>query len=127
MCNSNLAESSTYDLTAFSPVTLKIRELNDLYRKTSDEKIGQTVLTRSVADMDIADRENIVSLTRNFDSFNEENDPHGEHDFFSFEYLGVKFMAKFDYYDKTLKHGTEFPEDPDRCTRVLTIMCASDW
>ena len=32
-----------------------------------------------------------------FDQFNEDNDPHGEHDFGSFELCGRKFFWKIEY------------------------------
>jgi hypothetical protein len=35
-----------------------------------------------------------------FDSFNEDNDPHREHDFGSFDYDGQRIFWRIDYYDR---------------------------
>ena len=32
-----------------------------------------------------------------------------------------------DYYDKELEAGSEDPADPEKTTRVLTLMLAEDW
>jgi Protein of unknown function (DUF3768) len=60
---------------------------------------------------------NLVKAVRRFDSFTEENDPHGEHDFGSLEWYGVRVFWKMDYYDWALEYG----ENPLslRCKRVL--------
>ncbi len=44
-----------------------------------------------------------------FSDFTEENDPHGEHDFGSFEVAGRKFFWKIDYYDAAMEFGSEDP------------------
>ena len=63
-----------------------------------------------------------------FDQFNEDNDPHGEHDFGSFELCGRKFFWKIDYYDRTMELGSRRPDrSPDKTTRVMTIMFASEY
>ena len=49
-----------------------------------------------------------------FDQFNENNDPHGEHDFGSFELCGRKFFWKVDYFDRARQFGSEDPSDPIR-------------
>ena len=54
-----------------------------------------------------------IELTRTFDDFNPDNDPHNEHDFGSFEIDG--------YNDKSMQYGSEDPGD-QKTTRVLTIM-----
>ena len=45
-------------------------------------------------------RARAIELTRTFDEFTSDNDPHEEHDFGSFEIDGQKFFFKHDYYDK---------------------------
>ena len=59
--------------------------------------------------------------------FTEDNDPHGEHDFGSFELAGRKFFWKIDYYDANMEFGSEDPADPAKTTRVLTIMLAEEY
>lgn len=70
----------------------------------------------------------LISLSRtveDFSSFNEDNDPYGEHDFGSLTFEGKKIFWKIDYYDKQLKYGTD-PLDPE-CRRTLTIMLAEEY
>ena len=62
-----------------------------------------------------------------FAEFTPDNDPHGEHDFGSFELAGHKFFFKVEYYDRRLKWGSDDPADPEKTTRVLTIMLAEDY
>jgi hypothetical protein len=47
---------------------------------------------------------------REFDDFTPDNDPHGEHDFFSFEHSNRTFFWKCDYYNKEMDgaRGTMF-------------------
>jgi hypothetical protein len=62
-----------------------------------------------------------------FDNFDTGNDPHGEHDFGSFDLAGDKFFWKIDYYDPQLEFGSEDPADPTKTTRVLTLMLAAEY
>ena len=62
-----------------------------------------------------------------FDDFTADNDPHGEHDFGSFDLAGDKFFWKIDYYDPTLEFGSDDPADPTKTTRVLTLMLAAEY
>ncbi|WP_292533133.1 DUF3768 domain-containing protein [Methylocystis sp.] len=68
-----------------------------------------------------------VRKTATFDAFTQDNDPHGEHDFGSFELAGRTFFWKIDYYDPNLEFGSEDPGDPTKTTRVLTIMLADEY
>lgn len=69
----------------------------------------------------------VMTKVATFNAFNGNNDPHGEHDFGSFEVVGRKFFWKIDYYDRELTHGSENPANPDETARVLTIMLASEY
>ena len=62
-----------------------------------------------------------------FSEFSADNDPHDEHDFGSFDLVGRKFFWKIDCYDKELLNGSEDPGDPERTTRVLTLMLACEY
>ena len=62
-----------------------------------------------------------------FSDFTGDNDPHGEHDFGSFTLVGRKFFWKIDYYDKHCEFGSEDPSDPEKTTRVLTVMLAEEY
>ncbi|UPK40880.1 DUF3768 domain-containing protein (plasmid) [Bradyrhizobium sp. 186] len=63
----------------------------------------------------------------NFSEFSPENDPHDEHDFGSFDLIGRKFFWKIDYYDKRCEFGSDDPADPEKTTRVLTLMLAGEY
>jgi hypothetical protein len=73
------------------------------------------------------DTEVILTRVAAFDAFSEDNDPHGEHDFGSFEQNGDAIFWKIDYYDKSLQAGSPDPADPAVTTRVLTIMLAEEY
>ena len=62
-----------------------------------------------------------------FTEFNADNDPHGEHDFGSFEVAGEKIFWKIDYYDSGMMFGSDDPSAPEKTTRVLTIMLADEY
>ncbi len=66
-------------------------------------------------------------MVNEFDEFSDGNDPHGEHDFGSFELCSRKFFWKIDYYDRACEFGSEDPADPTKTTRVLTLMLASEY
>ena len=68
-----------------------------------------------------------LQRTRAFRDFSEDNDPHSEHDFGSFEEGGYKFFWKIDYYAPDMEHGSEDPSNPEITTRILTIMLASEY
>ena len=70
---------------------------------------------------------NILTAVRSFNAFDEDNDPHGEHDFGSFEVDGEKGFWKIDYYDTSMEGGSEDPSNPETTTRTLTIMLASEY
>ncbi|MDA9497701.1 DUF3768 domain-containing protein [Bradyrhizobium sp. CCBAU 11357] len=56
----------------------------------------------------------------------EENDPHGEHGFGSFDLVGQKVFWKIDYDDRKMQQGSEDPSDPERTLRVVRLMLASE-
>ena len=103
----------------------RVRVLNDNFRSTFIG--GQVVMTAGVVDLLIGVRAQVLIHVQNFAAFNADNDPHGEHDFGSFEVAGEKFFWKIDYYDRYLTFGSEDPADPDKTTRVLTIMLADEY
>ena len=103
----------------------RIRELNDAFRKTL--RGGRAVMTAGVAGLpDCVKAEALVQVA-SFSDFTPDNDPHGEHDFGSFTLVGRKFFWKIDYYDKRCQFGSEDPSDPEKTTRVLTIMLAEEY
>ncbi|RXZ64236.1 DUF3768 domain-containing protein [Pelagerythrobacter rhizovicinus] len=62
-----------------------------------------------------------------YNSFDADNDPHGERDFGDLKLWGTDLLWKIDYYDRDLKYGSDDPADPSRTARVLTVMTATEW
>ncbi len=109
----------------------EIRELNDKFRKGEDVSIpGKIVFTSGLLylleENDKA-TEDIVSLVRDFDEFTEDNDPHKEHDFGSFDFCGAKIFWKFDYYDPDISYGSSDASDITKTFRMLTVFLASEY
>lgn len=103
----------------------RIRELNDRFRQTFIG--GAVVTTPGVLALGRHDVAAILKRVREFDEFTEENDPYGEHDFLSFAYGEHTIFAKLDYYDRAMEQGSEDPADPEKTTRVLTILLAEEY
>ena len=107
----------------------KIAQLNDQFRQTFQ---GGEVLTTAGANAR-EDLEQIYLKVRQYDDFNEENDPYGEHDFGAFEFEdGQKIFWKIDYYAKingfqVVDTGSSDPSNPEITARVLTIMLAEEY
>ena len=97
-----------------------IATLNDNFKKNFIG--GEVLLSAGIAAMSSEDKANIVSMVQNFNDFNEDNDPYGEHDFGSFDYKGEKILWKIDYYDLNNQYHSENPANPDITNRILTIM-----
>ncbi len=106
--------------------TARIRDLNDAFRRCFPPN-GKRFITDGIFALDAADRDAILAKVRAFDSFTGDNDPHGEHDFGSFDHNGERIFWKIDYYDAACKKGSEDPADPAQTTRVLTIMLAEEY
>jgi len=66
-------------------------------------------------------------LVTSFSEFSAENDSHGEHDLGRFSLVGRTFFWKIDYFDKGMRHDSEYPSDPERTLRVLTLMLAREY
>jgi hypothetical protein len=105
----------------------RVRELNDTFRKSFDAGLGKVVMTAGVSDFGADIKVKIMMAVQAFSDFSEENDPHGEHDFGSFELFTKSFFWKIDYFDNELRNGSEDPSDAAQTTRVLTIMLAEEY
>lgn len=103
----------------------QIRELNDRFRTTLTG--GQVYMTVAIGALAPEARDRVIRCVTAFTDFTPDNDPHGEHDFGSFEVEGQMFFWKIDYYDRRLKYGSEDPADPTKTTRVLTILLAEEY
>jgi len=103
----------------------RIRVLNDNFRSTFIG--GQVLLTAGVSELSMDRKAQVLLAVQSFQDFTTDNDPHGEHDFGSFEIAGDRLFWKIDYYDLDCRYGSEDPSDPERTTRVLTIMLAEEY
>jgi hypothetical protein len=102
-----------------------IRVLNDNFRSTFIG--GRVVMTQGVSELPIDVQASVLLSVKTSSAFSPENDPHGEHDFGRFEVDGDTYLWKIDYYDLECRYGSEDPANPERTTRVLTIMRAEEY
>ena len=106
---------------------LRIRDLNDTFRKTLDPTLGRVMLTAGVNALPSDVSAMAILKVATFDAFDADNDPHGEHDFGSFNLAGDKFFWKIDYYDRNFEFGSDDPADTAKTNRVLTLMLAAEY
>lgn len=114
----------------------EIAALNDLFRSEffipsfgPRPVPGRIVCTSGIASLPPETQIGILGQVSRFDSFTEDNNPHGEHDFGAFEVNGIgKIFWKIDYYaDDSCSIGSADPSDITHCFRILTIMLASEY
>jgi hypothetical protein len=103
----------------------RIRELNDSFRQSFIG--GRVVVTEGVDALSAEVKAEVLLCVRNFDRFDRDNDPHGEHDVGSFEIADQRFFFKVDYYNLEMDGGSEDPADPAKTKRVLTVMKAEEY
>ena len=101
----------------------KISELNDEARKTfSNCRVMITSGVQALVNLD-----EVLNAVREFDAFNADNDPYGEHDFGKVKINGETIFWKFDYYDLKYTYASPDAADETVTVRVLTIMLASEY
>jgi len=108
-----------------APETGRMRALNDAFRQTLQG--GRVLMTVGVSALPADAVVRAVAMMQQFNAFTPDNDPHGEHDFGNFEIGDQRFFWKIDYYDKSMKVGSDDPADPATTTRVLTLMLAEEY
>ena len=106
--------------------TAIIRELNDAFR-TAPRGLGRVYVTKGIASMALEQQADIMRRVHDFSAFTPDNDPHGEHDFGSFEFAGETIFWKIDCYDCDLNYGSPDPSDKNVTERVLTVMLAEEY
>lgn len=103
--------------------------LNDAFRNNPlDRSLGKLYMTAGVNAHGPEFAARAIAAVIAFDAFTNDNDPHREHDFGSFDLDGEKLFWKIDYYstdDPDL--GSEDPSDPTKTERTLTIMLAEEY
>lgn len=109
-----------------------IAKNNDTLRRlmVGQDLVPGTIFQTAGVDSLPDEEQRLVRIkVQNFDAFNEDNDPYGEHDFGSVQVLGEKYFWKIDYFeDATCEFGFDFQTaDKDEAFRVLTIMKADEY
>ena len=89
--------------------TARIRELNDAFRTAFAGRAGTCTSPRGIAAMSPEQQVEVMRRVHGFIAFTPDNDPHGEHDFGSFEYAGKTIFWKIDCYDRDLNYGSPDP------------------
>jgi len=102
-----------------------IRLQNDRFRITFLG--GQVMMTTGVKGRGDAFVKGCIGAVRAFDTFSEENDPYGEHDFGILDVDGQKVYWKIDAYDHDLRYGSEDAADPALTLRVLTFCLPEEY
>jgi hypothetical protein len=98
----------------------QIAALNDRFRGMAIDVVVTPGVIHGFADVI-----ELLKAVERFETFTEDNDPHGEHDFGSLEWEGEKVFWKIDYYDQELRAWCD-PLSP-KCRRIMTVMLASEY
>ena len=81
----------------------RIRALNDAFRRSFTG--GAVVVTAGVAAMPAVQRRSLIRMVRDFEAFDEDNDPHGEHNLGVVEIGDIRCFWKIDLYERAaVKH-----------------------
>ena len=107
----------------------RIRALNDAFRRKLPRtgKGHRLNVTNGVAAIHHEALGRLLDSVRSFTDFNDDDDPHGEHDFGAVDQDGFRFFWKIDAYDQWIQFGSPDPTDPAVTTRVLTLMLAEEY
>ncbi|MDE0423537.1 MAG: DUF3768 domain-containing protein [Candidatus Poribacteria bacterium] len=110
----------------------RIQTRNDAFRKEVltnpdiNNKGGRCSVTQGVHSLPPDALMAVLLAVRNYDTFDPEDDPYGEHDFGVIELPNLpKIYWKIDYYeDANMEFGTE---DRLNAYRVLMVMLADEY
>lgn len=110
------------------PDTEIVKQLNDTFRRNPFvEQLGLLTFTPAVAALSDENSFALIGIMQEFEDFNEDNDPYGEHDFGRLNFRGESYFLKIDYYDKGLKFHSPDKSNPALTTRVLTLMRVDEY
>ncbi len=103
----------------------RIRDLNDQLR--THGRGGIVVMTDGIATLGASTVNEVFRAVAAFDGFNQDNDPHGEHDCAILTVAAVQVLWKIDYYDRSRRFLSPEPADPKVTVRILTVMRADEY
>ena len=103
----------------------EIAKLNDKFR--ANPSLGTLILTDGIRSNSSEDIASIINKVRNFNDFDEDNNPYGEKDFGAFDFKGKKIFWKIDYYDNKFLLLSPNVCKPRLTNRVMTIMYADEY
>lgn len=103
-----------------------IRSLNDALRMEGKGS-GHVLVTEGIRAKGVDFTLAAALAVKEFNAFDDDNDPWGEHDFGAVDVGGEKIFWKIDYYNPTLSAGSENPANEGVTKRVLTIMLADEY
>jgi hypothetical protein len=119
-------------MTSPALTTVRVRALNDAFR-TAGPLFGHItfeglwLVTAGVQTKGPAFVHQAMGITRRFNAFTLDNDPHGEHDFGSFLIGTERVFWKIDYLQRGTPYGAEDPANNATTCRMITIMLAGEW
>tara|TARA_R110002050_G_scaffold287382_1_gene438558 strand:- start:56 stop:436 length:381 start_codon:yes stop_codon:yes gene_type:complete len=113
----------------------KVADLNDQLRKDmftgnmlkKHNLKNKLVITPGIKGYNLIDKEKIFASVKYYGNFTKDNNPYGEKDFGSFNFKKQKFFWKIDYYDNDMKMHSPDKTDPNKTSRVLTVMKAEEY
>lgn len=103
----------------------RIRALNDLLRIR--HRRGIVMVSAGVKALGGHAVRRVLHEVAIYDDFTSDNDPHGEHDYGSFRFEGMRVAWKIDYYDETMTGASADPGDEDQTSRIMTVMLVEEY
>ena len=97
----------------------EIAKLNDEFR--ANPSLGTLILTEGIRSNTHDDIATIINKVRNFNDFDEGNNPYGEKDFGAFDFKGKKIFWKIDYYDNKRKTNNKSKKREVRSKEILSL------
>ncbi|OWY40402.1 hypothetical protein CEK28_03820 [Xenophilus sp. AP218F] len=86
---------------------------------------GHVVMTEGFRAL--PNRDEFLQRITAFEAFEPGDDPYLDRSFGCVEIGGQKAFWKIDYYDKDCHYASEEPWNPEKTTRVLTLMLAEEY
>lgn len=104
----------------------RVRRLNDQFRCFGVGR-GSLMITSGIDGLGLGFVAAAVAALRAFDAFDQDNDPHHEHDFGAFTLQSQRLLFKIDYYDLDLVGHSADAADAAQTHRVLTLMLSNEY